>query len=86
MKHTVIVWSESCTIDVCKKHKTVWVASGDRFKPKRQRSSAGVRPRSPWQAERPALQQAFLFDRETGPIFSVVCTDNLNAGVVLVVN
>jgi len=31
-----------------------------------------VRPRSPWQAERPALQQAFLFDRETLPIFSVV--------------
>jgi hypothetical protein len=31
-----------------------------------------VRPRSPWQAERPALQQAFLFDRETVPIFSVV--------------
>jgi hypothetical protein len=29
MRHTVIVWSESCTIDVCKKHKTVWVASGD---------------------------------------------------------
>jgi hypothetical protein len=28
-KHTVIVWSESCTIDVCRKHKTVWVASGD---------------------------------------------------------
>jgi hypothetical protein len=23
------VWSESCTIDVCRKHKTVWVASGD---------------------------------------------------------
>jgi hypothetical protein len=28
-KHTVIVWSESCSIDVCRKHKTVWVASGD---------------------------------------------------------
>jgi hypothetical protein len=28
-KHTVIVWSQSCTIDVCRKHKTAWVASGD---------------------------------------------------------
>jgi hypothetical protein len=27
-KHTVIVWSESCTIEVLRKYKTVWIASG----------------------------------------------------------
>jgi hypothetical protein len=28
-KHTVIVWSEPYTIEVYRKYKSVWVASGD---------------------------------------------------------
>jgi hypothetical protein len=69
-KHTVIVWSESCTIDVCGKHKTVSVASSDykgaasryRSKPRGQRSSAGAKPRNTLATKRsPADQRAFDF-------------------------
>jgi hypothetical protein len=27
--HSVIVWGASCTVETHKKHKTVWVASGE---------------------------------------------------------